>query len=119
MRVLAPTAGGQVYVAAYDTPEGFEDEDNIAHAIHPLPDESVRAEISLEVPAKGEYVLAAFQDLNGNGELDKNFFGVPTEPYGFARVPPSKWRTPHFGEIATVVNAGDEFHIELRHWADY
>jgi hypothetical protein len=26
----------------------------------------------------------AFHDENGNGRLDKNFLGVPTEPYGFS-----------------------------------
>ena len=32
----------------------------------------------------GEYAAVAFQDVNGNGILDKNFLGIPKEPYGFS-----------------------------------
>lgn len=34
--------------------------------------------------APGTYAITAIHDLNNNGELDKNFLGVPTEPYGFS-----------------------------------
>jgi hypothetical protein len=32
----------------------------------------------------GRYAAIAFHDENGNGKPDKNFLGVPTEPYGFS-----------------------------------
>ncbi|KAB1066057.1 DUF2141 domain-containing protein [Salibacter halophilus] len=32
----------------------------------------------------GSYAIVAFQDLNGNKDIDKGFFGQPTEPYGFS-----------------------------------
>ena len=31
----------------------------------------------------GEYVISAFQDVNGNGKLDMGFLG-PKEPFGFS-----------------------------------
>jgi uncharacterized protein (DUF2141 family) len=31
----------------------------------------------------GRYAVAAYQDLNGNGELDRSLLGLPVEPYGF------------------------------------
>jgi len=34
--------------------------------------------------AENDYAIAVFHDENGNGELDKNFFGIPKEPYGFS-----------------------------------
>ncbi len=34
--------------------------------------------------APGYYALVVFQDVNANGKLDKNAWGVPTEPYGFS-----------------------------------
>ena len=33
---------------------------------------------------KGKYSIAIFQDVNMNGKMDTNLFGVPTEPYGFS-----------------------------------
>jgi uncharacterized protein (DUF2141 family) len=35
------------------------------------------------VPA-GQIAVAVYQDINGNGRLDRNALGVPTEPYGFS-----------------------------------
>ena len=42
----------------------------------------------------GTYSIAVFHDVNGNGKLDRNFIGLPNEPYGFSndvgrRGPPS------------------------------
>ena len=34
---------------------------------------------------KGDYAATAFLDENSNTFLDSNFFGIPTEPYGFSR----------------------------------
>ena len=32
----------------------------------------------------GSYAIAVFHDVNGNGRLDRNFIGFPSEPYGFS-----------------------------------
>ena len=37
----------------------------------------------------GEYAVAIIQDLNENETLDKNFLGIPKEPYGFS----GKWKS--------------------------
>jgi len=33
------------------------------------------------------YAISVYQDLNDNGKLEKNFLGIPTEPYGFSNNP--------------------------------
>ncbi|KAA2238323.1 DUF2141 domain-containing protein [Salinarimonas soli] len=35
------------------------------------------------VPA-GPIAVAVYQDVNGNGQLDRNVIGIPSEPYGFS-----------------------------------
>lgn len=32
----------------------------------------------------GAYAIAVFHDLNGDGQLGRNFIGLPNEPYGFS-----------------------------------
>ncbi len=32
----------------------------------------------------GRYAAAAFHDLDGDGELDRAWYGLPKEPYGFS-----------------------------------
>lgn len=34
--------------------------------------------------APGKYAIAAYQDLNGNGNLDRSKLGLPLEPFGFS-----------------------------------
>ena len=46
--------------------------------------------------APGSYAIAAFHDENGNGKMDANVVGIPTEAYGFSRdargaFGPPKW----------------------------
>ena len=45
----------------------------------------------------GTYAVRAFHDLNGDGKLNTNPFGIPTEPYAFSRdargaAAPPDWR---------------------------
>ena len=54
----------------------------------------------------GRYAINAFHDENGNGQLDSNIVGVPTEGYGFANDPTSTFGPPEFD--AAAVDLGDE-----------
>lgn len=38
--------------------------------------------LSFSLPA-GTYAISMYQDINSNGELDRNFLGIPKEPVGF------------------------------------
>jgi uncharacterized protein (DUF2141 family) len=41
-------------------------------------------EFRVENVKPGNYAIAVFHDLNGNGKLDRNLIGLPSEPYGFS-----------------------------------
>jgi len=66
-------------------------------------------EVVFEDVPPGRYAVAAYQDVNGNGELDKVPPGIPTEPYAFSNdvgrlAPPSFERAlVEVGEGRTVV----------------
>jgi len=53
----------------------------------------------------GHCAVAVFHDINGNGEMDRNWIGIPVEPYAFSRKPPSRWRLPRFHEVEFYFNA--------------
>ncbi|MDR0605111.1 MAG: DUF2141 domain-containing protein [Bacteroidales bacterium] len=48
---------------------------------------------------EGKYAISVYQDLNKNGKLDKNFFGIPTEKYGFSNNPKSR-KVPEFKQCS-------------------
>jgi uncharacterized protein (DUF2141 family) len=54
---------------------------------------------------KGRYAVSVYQDINKNGQLDKNIFGIPKEKYGFsnnANKPDYKESLFDFNEDLTV-----------------
>ncbi len=109
---------GNMHLAVYDTDRGFSSRQEVISLVRPTNGDPLSLEVDL--PAEGEYVLAAFHDLNGNGKLDTNLFGAPTEPYGFGKPAPSKWREPLFTEIATaIVGERADVRIELKKWKEY
>ncbi|TDE11947.1 DUF2141 domain-containing protein [Dyadobacter psychrotolerans] len=48
----------------------------------------------------GRYAIALYHDLNGNGVMDKNFVGIPKEPYGFSKDFRPKLSAPSFEDCA-------------------
>jgi uncharacterized protein (DUF2141 family) len=52
----------------------------------------------------GQYALAVYQDLNNNGKLDRNMWGVPKEPYAFSSDARAKWSAPTFAEAAFLID---------------
>jgi uncharacterized protein (DUF2141 family) len=52
----------------------------------------------------GRYAVQAYHDENDNRRLDRNFFGMPSEPYGFSNNVRSATRAPTFDEAAFVLD---------------
>lgn len=62
----------------------------------------------------GDYAVSVMHDENGNGKLDSNFMGMPTEGYGFSNNP-KVLRKPTFEEARFQLGAkGDAITIRLR-----
>lgn len=64
---------------------------------------------------KGEYAVSVFHDLNANNILDKNFFGAPSEPYGFSRNYKPVMRAPRFDEVKLSMTQDKKINISLIH----
>ena len=63
------------------------------------------AAVTVSVPGvpAGTWAVLAFQDENENGELDRNFIGIPKENYGFSRDARGKFGPPSFEDAAIPV----------------
>jgi len=53
----------------------------------------------------GKYAVSIFQDMNGNGKLDKGLFGIPTEPFAFSNNYHPTFRAPTWDDCAFDYNA--------------
>ncbi|MCH2213534.1 MAG: DUF2141 domain-containing protein [Flavobacteriales bacterium] len=63
---------------------------------------------------KGEYAIAAFQDINKNGDLDRNMFQYPTEPFGFSNNFRPMFRAPHWTDVAFQAGEDELIEIDLK-----
>ncbi|MCF2496539.1 MULTISPECIES: DUF2141 domain-containing protein [Dyadobacter] len=64
--------------------------------------------------APGRYALAVYHDLNSNGVLDKNFVGIPKEPYGFSKNFRPKFSAPKFEDCEFVFkDPGQKINVKL------
>lgn len=64
--------------------------------------------------AAGRYAIAVMQDSNSNGMLDRNFFGVPTEPYGFSQQKKGENSSLSFEQASFSLDSADKtIDIEL------
>jgi uncharacterized protein (DUF2141 family) len=104
---------GQIYVAVYDRPETFPTSGQ--QRIGQILDSNGQSLIVhfKDLPP-GEYAAVAFQDVNGNGILDKNFFGIPKEPYGFSNGARGSVGPPKFSAAAVTLNPDGATRIVLK-----
>ena len=71
--------GGPVYTAVYTNENDYKAETAFIRFILDPVNSSITR--NFELP-DGEYVVSVFQDINSNGKLDTNFFGIPRELVG-------------------------------------
>ena len=62
----------------------------------------------------GEYAISLFVDSNGNKKIDKNFFGIPKEQYGFSNNVMGRMSAPSFDQAKFMVTGPTIQNIKLR-----
>jgi uncharacterized protein (DUF2141 family) len=76
---------GTVDCALFDSPVGFPIEVlRSATNVMLIKVRNTQARCDFEDIPPGMYALAVIHDENGNGKLDTNWLGIPTEGYGFS-----------------------------------
>jgi uncharacterized protein (DUF2141 family) len=64
--------------------------------------------------AAGTYAISAAHDINGNGKTDRNFVGLPTEPWAVSNNVRPTLRAPKYNEASFVLAEGEVKQIELQ-----
>jgi uncharacterized protein (DUF2141 family) len=83
---------GQVLCWLFAGPDGFPGATSRAMSKTVAPIDHQHAVCHFEGMPTGDYAVVVVHDRNGNGRLDKNFFGLPAEGVGASNNP-----TVHFG----------------------
>jgi len=95
------TDQGDVRVGLYATPEAFDKRKRTYGMTTP----ARKGEVTVVFPdlPPGRYGIAAIHDVNGNGEIDMNLLGIPTESYGFGNDAKVNLAPPAFDDMAVTI----------------
>jgi len=104
---------GQVRIAVFNSSEKWLGEQPVYSSTINVDSQSVTWKI-YDVPY-GDYGIAVFHDENKNGKMDKNFVGIPLEPYGFSNNVRVTLGPPTWGKSKFVVKGSTtEVSIEVK-----
>lgn len=99
---------GQILIAIYDNENHYLDTENSFYVEAPVKQKGSMT-VSVKIPF-GHYAIGIFHDLNGNGELDTNFMGIPTEPYGFSNGKKGTFGPPSFDKAKFEFKSEGQVH---------
>jgi uncharacterized protein (DUF2141 family) len=103
-------SGGFVHWALFDSAEAFDNDGAPVLAARSRVQGATLTTTLHDLP-EGRYAVRLFHDSNGNGELDRNMIGIPSEGYGFSN--DAGARGPAAFDDAAVMLTGDRT-IEVR-----
>jgi len=76
------TTEGYINLNLYNSEKGFPNSTLSAFKTYRFKVENIQQTYKLANIPYGNYAISCYQDINTNGELDTNFFGIPKEPVG-------------------------------------
>jgi uncharacterized protein (DUF2141 family) len=105
---------GEIFVGVFDSKVGFP---NSGKALAQQKISVTQTEIVLLFKdlKQGTYAVAVFHDTNGNGKLDKNFFGIPREGIGFSNNASGSFGPPSFSSTAFELKKKNSIKIHMHY----
>lgn len=104
---------GQVCLSLFSGGRGFPSSSDRAVAARCVKLENVPLTVKFDNLKAGNYAIAAFHDANGDGTLNRNPLGIPTEEFGFSQNPKILTGAPKFADSAFLV-AGPQTNIQIK-----
>lgn len=102
---------GVIYISLYDKADlfmkksykgqGLEVKDNMAN-------------FKFDGIKKGSYSFSYYHDVNSNKKLDKNFIGIPKEPYGFSNNQAGTFGPPSFEAAMFELTENKKLVLEIK-----
>lgn len=99
---------GSIMVALYNSEDSYRSGPAVAQTMVDASGQTIATFPNLPV---GDYAVKAFHDVNGDGRMNTNPFGLPVEPFAFSNnavgnMGPASWERARFsvsGDIAQTI----------------
>ena len=103
---------GKIMIGIYNSEIGFLGEDTVVKGYSIPADKTIKKLIIKDLPA-GEYAISLYHDVNSDGICNRNFMGIPKEPYGFSNNFKPKFSKPKFKDCKFSLAQNLEIDIKL------
>jgi uncharacterized protein (DUF2141 family) len=103
---------GKLSIGLFNDPDNFpkKSDNNLGMELEITDSTMIHVIDNLE---PGEYALAIYHDENGNGKLDSNFLGMPTEDYVFSNYATGSFGPPSFEDAKFILADSLEIKLDL------
>lgn len=99
-------AEGAVMIALFDNAAAYGGKGAPVRATR-VPAEKLEMTMSFKGLTPGTYAVKAYHDLDGDGKLSVNPFGLPIEPFAFSNGAQAQYGPPSFDKAALTIGAGE------------
>ena len=103
---------GLIQIGLYNNEQSFPIYKNVFKGIFPAANKSGVSHMFIDIPP-GIYAIAVYHDENSDKKLNKNFFGMPTENYGFSLNKYSTFGPPEFDKVSFKVEEGKIISLDI------
>lgn len=111
------TNKGNINIAVYKSSDDFENRTAFKKIIISKANQKAdKLTYTFNIPA-GTYGIAMADDENASGKLDKNFFGIPSEGFGFSNYYHTSMSQPKFSSFKFILkqNKTQKVAVKLRY----
>lgn len=105
---------GHVLMSLYKDGKGYPNEPEKAFRISKLTIADNTSSVSIKGLPSGNYAIAILHDENDDSKMNKNFFGLPKEGYGFSNNVMGAFGPPPLSKASVTYNANEKKNITIR-----
>ncbi|WP_295198422.1 DUF2141 domain-containing protein [uncultured Brevundimonas sp.] len=113
LTVAFPNAApqGQIMVAVFNSEANYGGE-GVPAQVAMLDAAAGQTSVTFDGLPDGDYAVRAFHDLNGDGKMNTNPFGMPVEPFAFSNnavgnMGPASWERAKFAAAGATTQSID------------
>lgn len=112
------TPSGSIRVAIYNSPDLFLEKNSYVFTQNKPVGNNKSLRFDFNMPY-GSYAVSCYHDINDSHTLDKNYMGIPVEPYALSNNVNVKWRRPTFDETKITFSVpAQTIYLEVKRWKD-
>lgn len=104
---------GTLEVAIFNSDERFLEEGQALKTISVKVKANAQTVVFKNLPS-GNYAVSMYHDENSDGDFNRNFMGIPKEPYGFSNNFHPKFSAPKFEDCQFYLDADHTIEIALK-----